>query len=126
MTIKAEKKQGLSGDDLLWNWARWCWSGQTVGNMERYVPWQEDFRPIHQDHALAVDAPYQRLPHYQAMVIQAEYPRKNAQYGHLTASERQATARLWIKKVTGAVLRDEDYRRHLMDFRITVEKEILR
>ena len=60
------------------------------------------------------------------MVIQAEYPRKNAQYGHLTASERQATARLWIKKVTGAVLRDEDYRRHLMDFRITVEKEILR
>jgi len=44
----------------------------------------------------------------------------------LTASERQTTARLWIKKVTGAVLRDEDYRRHLMDFRITVEKEILR
>ncbi|QTC00502.1 hypothetical protein JYG33_03275 [Alcaligenes sp. SORT26] len=117
--------QKLSGDDLLWNWARWCWSGETVGNMERYVPWEDDYRPINQDHAEAVNILYQCLPLYQAMVVQAEYTRKNSHFGNLSASERLVVARRWIRQITGAILRDEDYKRHLKGFRAKVEKEVL-
>lgn len=116
----------LSGDDLLWNWTRWCWSGATVGNMEPYVPEDEgDCRPVNEDHAQAVDRLYRRLPRHEAMVVQAEYTRKNSQFGRYSATERRVQARRWIQQATGAVLRDEDYRRHLDQFRSLVEREVL-
>lgn len=116
----------LSGDCLLWNWARWCWTGETVGNMQRYIPWEDNFNPINIEHARAVNVLYERLPRHEAMVIQAEYTRKSSHFGEYSSSERVVVARRWIKLVTGAVLRDEDYRRHLEAFKATVEKEIVR
>lgn len=78
------------------------------------------------DHARAVPVLYERLPRYQAMVIQAEYTRKNSWFGSLTAEGRLGVARRWIKEATGAVLRKEDYLRLLTEFQIQVERGVLR
>ena len=115
----------LNGSDLLWNWARWCWTGETPGNMQRYVPQEDDHRPIMIDHARAVQALYERLSRHEMMIIQAEYTRKNSWFGHLSADGRRTVARRWIREVTGAVLRQEDYVRLLDAFRQRVEKEVL-
>jgi hypothetical protein len=42
-----------------------------------------------EDHARAVDALYQRLPRHEAMIIQAEYTRKNSWFGSLSADGRR-------------------------------------
>lgn len=115
----------LTGNDLIWNWVRWCWVGETPGNMARYVPEEDDHRPIMEEHALAVDALYRRLPRHEAMIIQAEYTRKNSWFGSLSADGRRTVARRWIREATGAALRDEDYERHLQQFRTKVEMEVL-
>src|SRR5690606_642247 len=52
----------LTADDLLWNWARWCWAGETVGNMVPYQPHRDDFRPIMVEHAQAVERLHGALP----------------------------------------------------------------
>ncbi|WP_368647737.1 hypothetical protein ABRZ00_12810 [Castellaniella ginsengisoli] len=116
----------LTGHDLLWNWARWCWTGETPGNMARYVPQEDDHRPIMVDHALAVQVLYERLPRHEMMIIQAEYTRKNSWFGSLSADGRRTMARRWIQEVTGAVLRQEDYVRLLERFQRRVETEVLR
>lgn len=46
----------LTWDDLRWNWSRWVWSGTPVGNMEPYVCWGDDHRPINYEHAKAIGA----------------------------------------------------------------------
>ena len=92
----------LSGYDLLWNWARWTWSGATVGNMEAYVSWEDDPRPIFHDHALVVEAMHAALPWHERMVIIAEYPQKNAKFGGLDPKGRRKAARPWIANSTGS------------------------
>lgn len=114
----------LTGDDLLWNWCRWTWSGETVGNMERYVPWEDDHRPINTDHALAVDAMHAALPWHERMVIIAEYTQKNAMFGDLDARTRQTKALAWIEYTTGVVLTDTDYKLYLGLFRGQVERRL--
>jgi len=75
----------MTADDLLWNWARWCWSGETVGNMTPYVSWEDDHRPINQEHAQVVERMHRALPHHEGMVITAEYPQKNVKFAGLYA-----------------------------------------
>lgn len=116
----------LTGHDLIWNWARWCWAGETPGNMERYVPWEDEHRtPINQEHALAVERLHKSLRQHERMVIIAEYPRKNAWFGHVSSDERRAWVRRWVQHVTGAVLRDDDYKLIIARFQERVEKEVL-
>ncbi|MBK1979117.1 hypothetical protein [Achromobacter xylosoxidans] len=114
----------LTGDDLLWNWARWTWSGSTVGNMQAYVPWEDDHRPINLDHARAVEEMHAVLPWHERMVIIAEYPQKNALFGELTASERAAAARRWIESTTGISLGETEYKLYLGLFRDRVERRL--
>ena len=114
----------LTGDDLIWNWARWVWSGETVGNMERYVSWEDDHRPIYVDHAIAVEAMHAALPWHERMVIIAEYPQKNAKFGGHNARERVEAARRWIAEVTSVCLSDTEYRLYLGLFRDQVQRRL--
>lgn len=115
----------MTADDLLWNWARWCWTGETVGNMERYVSWEDDHRPINHDHALAVDKMHRVLPHHERMIITAEYPQKNAMFGDLHTRVRQEAARRWIGQVTGVWLSDHEYRLYLGLFKDAVGRRLI-
>lgn len=125
-TAAATPSGSLTADDLLWNWARWTWSGETVGNMVRYVPWEhEDGRPIIVDHARRVDALHRRLPHHERMIVIAEYPQKNVMFADLEAHERREAARRWIAEVTGVHLTDHHYRLYLGLFKHVVEREML-
>ena len=112
----------FGADDVLWNWARWCWAGETVGNMARYVPWEDDPRLINHSQALVVDAMHKALPHHEGMVITAEYPQKNARFSGLTASARHQAARLWIYGVTGMNLSADEYRIYLGLFKDRVQR----
>ncbi|AVG38525.1 hypothetical protein [Achromobacter insolitus] len=114
----------LTGDDLLWNWARWTWSGTTVGNMEGYVSWEDDHRPILTDHALVVESMHAALPWHERMVIIAEYPQKNAMFGHLDARARIKAARNWIANTTGVALTETEYKLYLGLFRSQVERRL--
>lgn len=113
---------GLTADDLLWNWARWCWAGATVGNMEAYVSWEDDHRPIMTDHAQIVEAMHSALPHQERMVIIAEYPKKNVMFGDLDSHARCRVARAWIKECTGVELTDIQYRLYLGLFKDRVQR----
>ena len=114
----------LTGDDLLWNWSRWVWSGATVGNMTPYVSWEDDHRPILTDHALAVESMHAALPWHERMVIIAEYPQKNAMFRDLDARARVKAARNWISDTTGVALTETEYRIYLGMFRNEVERKI--
>lgn len=114
----------LTGDDLLWNWSRWVWSGATVGNMTPYVSWEDDHRPILTDHALAVESMHAALPWHERMVIIAEFPQKNAKFGGLDSKARRKAAREWIAETTGVGLSDSDYRIYLGMFRQAVERKM--
>ena len=115
----------ISADDLLWNWARWCWSGETPGNMPRYVSWEDDYRPINHDQAIVVEAMHRKLPHHESMVITAEYPQKNAMFGELHARARCEAARRWIGRVTDVWLTEREYLLYLGLFKNAVERRIL-
>ncbi|RIY41964.1 hypothetical protein [Neopusillimonas maritima] len=112
----------LSADDLIWNWARWCWSGETVGNMTPYVSWEDDFRPIQVDQAREVEQMHKSLSHFEAMIITAEYPQKNAMFAGLSGDARQTKARRWIFTVTGVHLSADEYRMFLGLFRDSVQR----
>lgn len=114
----------LTGDDLIWNWARWTWSGATVGNMEAYVSWEDDHRPINYDHAQAVEAMHAALPWHERMIIIAEYPQKNAMFGDLDPRARRKAAREWIANTAGVSLTDTEYKLYLGLFRNEVERKI--
>lgn len=115
----------VTADDLLWNWARWCWSGETVGNMERYVSWEGDYRPINHTQAQIIDAMHKGLPHHEGMVITAEYPQKNAMFGELHANARTEAARRWIGLVTGEWLTAHEYKLYLGLFKDEVKRRFL-
>src|SRR5690606_19888174 len=113
--------RGLTADDLLWNWARWCWSGETVGNMERYVSYEDDHRPIMFEHAVVVETLHAALPQHERMIVIAEYPQKNVMFGHIeSASARCAAARRWIGSVTGVALTEPQYKLYLGFFKDAV------
>ncbi|MCG7324297.1 hypothetical protein [Achromobacter sp. ACRQX] len=114
----------LTGDDLLWNWARWTWSGATVGNMEAYVSWEDAPRPILHDHALVVEAMHAALPWHERMIVIAEYPQKSAMFGGLDPRGRRKAARAWIAKTTGVELTETDYKLYLGLFRSQVERRL--
>ena len=114
----------LTGDDLLWNWARWTWSGATVGNMEAYVSWEDDHRPINHDHARVVEAMHAALPWHERMIVIAEYPQKNAMFGALDAKGRVDAALDWIASTTGVALTETEYKLYLGLFRSQVERKL--
>lgn len=114
----------LTAEDLLWNWARWCWAGDTVGNMAPYESPRDDFQPIMIDHAHAVDRMHQALPRHEQMVVIAEYPQKNVRFGRYAAQQRRVLARRWIGETTGAYLTDDQYRLYLGLFRDAVAREL--
>ncbi|OZI39020.1 hypothetical protein CEG14_05650 [Bordetella genomosp. 1] len=114
----------LTGDDLLWNWARWCWSGATVGNMQAYVSWEDDGRPINTYHAEKVAEMHAALPWHERMVLIAEYPQKNAMFGALDARARCDVARKWIAETTGVALTGVQYRLYLGLFRDQVARRL--
>lgn len=115
----------LSPDCLLWNWARWSWSGATVGNMEKYVPWEDDHRPIMTDHARDVQAMHEALPWHERMVVIAEYPQKNCLFKDMSAGERLTAARRWIGQVTGVWLSEPEYKMYLGLFKDQVGRKLL-
>ena len=109
---------------LLWNWARWTWSGDAVGNMQRVLPEGDDFRPIQVAHAQAVERLHASLPWHERMVITAEYPQRNGRFlGKATAARRKA-ARDWILEVTGVSLADVDYQLYLGLFKEEVKRKV--
>jgi len=114
----------LTGDDLLWNWCRWSWSGTCVGNMPIYYEDEVDPRPINYDHAMAVEEMHAALPWHERMVIISEYTQKNNLFGGMDAKARRQAAREWIAETTGVGLSDSDYRIYLGMFRQAVERKL--
>jgi len=114
----------LTGDDYLWNWARWTWSGTTVGNMEAYVSLEDDPRPINYDHAMAVEAMHAALPSHERMVVIAEFPQKNAKFGAMDTKARRRAAREWIAETTGVTMNETEYKLYLGLFRNQVERKL--
>lgn len=124
--MTSETNRPIDADSILWNWARWCWSGETVGNMTPYVSWEDKPKEINHDHARIVDAMHKALPHHEQMIIIAEYPRKNAWFGRFHTRQRQEVARRWITEVTGIHLTEDEYKMFLGFFKNQVERRILK
>lgn len=117
--------RGLTADDLLWNWARWTWSGATVGNMAPVLRDDDvDTSEIYQPHAQAVERLHALLPWHERMVIIAEYPQRHARFGGKVAAARRQAARSWIFETTGVHLSDTDYKLYLGLFKIEVERKV--
>ncbi|AUT46993.1 hypothetical protein [Achromobacter sp. AONIH1] len=116
----------LSGDELLWNWARWCWSGSPVGNLPVHFSDsdEDEYRPILIDVAQGVELLHQALPQHEAMVIIAEYPQRHERFAGLDALSRMKKAQRWIKAATGVDLSDAHYKLYLGLFMEKVEREI--
>lgn len=115
----------LTGDDLLWNWARWAWSGTAVGNMAPYLSEAEVVRPINERHAQQVQSMYEMLPWHERMAVIAEYPQKHARFGALDAGARGTAARRWIAETTGVTLSQAQYQNYVGMFREAVARRIL-
>lgn len=116
---------GLTADDLLWNWARWSWSGETVGNMAAHIPWDDDSREIHFDHANAVDRLHKQLPWHERMIVIAEYTQKNSRFAGMDTRQRREKARRWIEETTGVHLTDTQYKLYLGLFKNTIARKLL-
>ncbi|MFJ1302401.1 hypothetical protein ACILG0_20765 [Pseudomonadota bacterium AL_CKDN230030165-1A_HGKHYDSX7] len=114
----------LTGDDLLWNWARWTWSGATVGNMALHLSEDDEVRPINEHHARQVQAMHDTLPRHERMAVIAEYPQKHARFGELDARARSAAARRWIAEATGVTLSQAQYQIYVGMFREAVARRI--
>ncbi|MDQ8033235.1 hypothetical protein [Bordetella genomosp. 1] len=115
----------LTGDDLLWNWARWTWSGAVVGNMAPHLIEDDDeARPINDYHAQRVQAMHDALPWHERMAVIAEYPQKHARFGALDARARAAAACAWIADTTGVVLTQAQYQIYVGMFREAVARRI--
>ena len=85
--------------------------------MEAYISWEDDYRPIDVEQAQKVDQLHQGLAHHEQTIIIAEYPKKNSEYGDLTAQARLEKAQRWIHGVTGVWLREDEYRAKLQQFK---------
>lgn len=114
----------LNADAVLWNWARWCWSGASVGNMTWYEPETEDYRPIEVGHAMKVERLHQALPLVERMIIIAEYPQRYERFAGLEAQQRRMAALRWIARVTGKTVSATEYRLYLGLFKDKVKREV--
>lgn len=117
---------GLSGHDLLLNWARWTWQGEHVGNMAAYHSELDDADRREPLAWLAeqVEALHAALPHHERMVIIAEYPQRNRRFANLGEQGRNEAARRWIAEVTGVHLAAFQYRLYLGMFQNHVERSV--
>lgn len=118
------RMSALTAEDLLWNWARWCWTGPNVGNLPRVIPLEDQFRPILKDQAEAVDRLHQALPHHEAMIIIAEYPQRHERFAGLEPAARRDRARAWINRATGINLTITQYKLYLGFFKDKVQREV--
>ncbi|MCQ9618377.1 hypothetical protein L1889_18225 [Paenalcaligenes niemegkensis] len=116
--------RSYDADSILWNWARWCASGESVGNMEHVVPFEDEYRPINVDQAVAVERLHKTLPHHEQMVVIAEYPQRNGLFAGLQAKQRREKAQRWIKSVTGVWLREHEYKLYVGLFRDLIWREV--
>jgi len=123
--VTATTNSRMDSDSLLWNWARWCWSGETVGNMTPYVSWEDSPTVINHEHARIVEEMHRALPHHEGMVVTAEYPQKNVMFGRFHARARGEAARRWIAQVTGLRLTEHEYLMYLGLFKNQVERRLL-
>lgn len=126
--------QRIDADSLLWNWARWCHSGSRVGNMEDYIPYDDERdRSLQMEQAEAIEEMHQQLSHAHRMVIIAEYPQRKSRFAGLSSRIRSERARHWIYEATiitppnyqGVWLRDFEYKRILDLFKQQVEERFL-
>ena len=53
-------------DSILWNWVRWCWSGEAVGNMSQFIPYEDNPQPINARQAEKVEQLHKTLPQHAA------------------------------------------------------------
>lgn len=115
-------------DSILWNWARWCASGERVGNMLDVVPYddeEEALKPgIEVQQAEAVDRLHKTLPHHEQMIIIAEYPQRHGFFHGLPARQRREKAQRWIQDVTGVWIREPEYKLYLGLFKELVWREV--
>ena len=114
----------LTGDDLLWNWCRWSWSGTCVGNMSIHYDEDVDPRPINFDHAMAVEAMHAALPWHERMIVIAEYTQKNNMFAGMDAKTRIRAALRWIETTTEIRLTEGEYKIYLGMFRNQVERRL--
>lgn len=120
--------QRYDADSILWNWARWCASGERVGNMADVVPYDEDEEArkpgINVQQAEAVDRLHLTLPHHEQMIVIAEYPQRNGRFAGLPARQRREKAQRWIQDVTGVWIREPEYKLYLGIFKELVWREV--
>lgn len=107
-------------DSILWNWARWCWSGETVGNMSQFIPYEDNPTPINTEQAEKVERLHKTLPQHEQMVVIAEYTQRNGIFAGLNTKQRREKAQRWINSVTGVWLRECEYTQNLNRFKSLV------
>ncbi len=121
--------QRYDADSILWNWARWCASGERVGNMLDVVPHCDDeeaLKPvILPEQAEQVDRLHKTLPHHEQMIIIAEYPQRHGFFRGLPARQRREKAQRWIKDVTGVWIQEPEYKLYLGLFKELVWREVV-
>lgn len=111
-------------DSILWNWARWCWSGETVGNMSQFIPYEDNPTPINTEQAEKVERLHKTLPQHEQMVVIAEYTQRNGIFAGLSVRQRRERAQRWINTVTGVWLRECEYIQSLDRFKGLVDREV--
>ncbi|RZS80642.1 hypothetical protein [Pigmentiphaga kullae] len=116
------QERRLTVEDIMWSWARWCWQGETPGNMLRYYAEEIDTRGIVEEHAQGVEVLHKALPHPERMIIIAEYPQRNVRFWDMDTGQRRVAARRWISAVTGATLTDQQYQIYLGMFLDSVKR----
>lgn len=122
----AKRDDGLSGHDLLLNWARWTWRGEAVGNMARYYSdvADEDKREPLAWLAEQVERLHAALPIHERMIVIAEYPQRNRRFAGLGEHARNDAARRWIAEVTDVHMAAFQYRLYLALFQNQVERSV--
>ncbi len=111
-------------DSILWNWARWCGTGPTVGNMAPHYADDDNSERVDIRQAEEVDRLHKTLPHPEQMIVIAEYPQRNGRFEGLTAQQRREAAQRWVKSVTGVWVREVEYRLYVGLFKDLVWREL--
>ena len=119
--------QRYDADSILWNWARWCASGERVGNMLDVVPYCDEEEAVKTailpEQAEQVDRLHKALPHHEQMIVIAEYPQRHGFFQGLPARQRREKAQRWIQDVTGWI-REPEYQLYLGLFKEQVWRKV--
>lgn len=120
--------QRYDADSILWNWARWCASGERVGNMLDVVPYCDEEEAtktaILPEQAEQVGRLHKTLPHHEQMIIIAEYPQRHGFFRGLPARQRREKAQRWIRDVTGVWIQEPEYKLYLGMFKELVWRKV--